>query len=100
MLVEVREIQVQLQRAPQPQLCFLRITRAHQQVQGGAMSVQQISGNVRADVYGRAGQKYRHVAPLVPVFTVSLFAGASGKLRGGFASRGLPSSMGYVAGRT
>jgi hypothetical protein len=33
--------------------------------------LQKVRGNVRADVSGRTGQEYRHVAPLVPVLTVS-----------------------------
>jgi hypothetical protein len=41
------------------------------------VSFEKIGGNVRADVPGRPGQEYRHVAPLVPVFTASPFAGAS-----------------------
>jgi hypothetical protein len=30
-----------------------------------------------ADVSGRSGQEYRHVAPLVPARTVSMLAGVS-----------------------
>jgi hypothetical protein len=41
---------MQLQRAPQPQLCFLRVSRPHQHIQGSAMTVQQIGGNVRPNV--------------------------------------------------
>ena len=68
---------MQLQRAPQAPLRFLRITRPHQHVQRGAVAFQQIGGDMRADVSGRSGQEYRHVAPLVPVFTASPLAGAS-----------------------
>ncbi len=76
-LEEPRKIQVQLQRTPQAQLRLLRIARPHQHVQGGAVPFQQIGSNVRADVSGRPGQEYRHVAPSVPVFTASPLAGAS-----------------------
>jgi hypothetical protein len=41
------------------------------------MPFQQIGGDVRADISGRAGQEYRHVAPSVPVFTASPLSGAS-----------------------
>jgi hypothetical protein len=33
--------------------------------------LQQISGDMSAYVSGRTGQEYRHVAPFVPVLTVS-----------------------------
>ena len=36
---------------------------------------------MRADVSGRAGQEYRHVAPLVPVLTVSPVGGRWGELK-------------------
>ena len=51
-LEETRKIQVQLQSAPQAQLRFLRIARAHQHVQSSAMCIQQIGGNMRADISG------------------------------------------------
>ena len=43
---------MQLQRAPQAQLRFLRIARPHQYVQGGSVAIQQIGGNVCTDVSG------------------------------------------------
>ena len=55
----------------------MRVACAHQQVQRRAVAVKQIGGDMCADVSGRSGQEYRHVAPLVPVFTVSPLAGAS-----------------------
>jgi len=58
-------------------LRFLWIAGPHQQVQGGAVPLQKVGGYVRADVSGRSSQEYRHVAPLVPVFTASPLAGAS-----------------------
>src|SRR5207248_114690 len=76
-LKEARKIQVQLQGAPKTQLRFLWIASSHKYVQRGCVSIQQISGNVRADVSGRTGQEYRHVAPSVPVLTASPLAGAS-----------------------
>ena len=74
---EARKFQMQLQGTPQAELRFLRITRSHEQVQGRAVAFQQIGRHVSADVSGGPGQEYRHVAPLVPVFTASPFAGAS-----------------------
>ena len=62
---------MQLQRLPQAHFGFVRIARAHQHIQRGAVVLQQISGDMSADVSGRAGQEYRHVAPFVPVLTVS-----------------------------
>ena len=41
---------------------------------------EQIGGDVRADVSGRPGQEYRHVAPFVPVFTAISVGGH--KLKG------------------
>jgi hypothetical protein len=38
------------------------------------MLVEQISGDMRADVPGPTGQENRHVAPFVPVFTASPFS--------------------------
>src|SRR6266571_2311119 len=76
-LVKSAELQMQLHGAPQAQLGFLRITGTHQQVQSGTVALKQIGGNMCADVSGRSSQEYRHVAPLVPVFTASPFAGAS-----------------------
>src|ERR1019366_9259883 len=73
--VKAREIHVQLKSAPQARRCLLRITRPYQQVQRGIMILQEIGGYMRADVSGRTGQEYRHVAPLVPVLTVSPWGG-------------------------
>ncbi len=94
--VESRELQMQLQRLPQPARRFLRIAGANQQVQRSAVLLQQVGGDVRADVSGGTGQEYRHVAPLVPVLTTSPFSGtASGcRLREGRASSGRPSIRG------
>src|SRR5579864_8628951 len=75
--VEARELEVQLERTPEAHLRVGKIAGAHQHVQGGAITFQQIGSDVRADVSGRTGQEYRHVAPLVPVFTASPLAGAS-----------------------
>jgi hypothetical protein len=41
------------------------------------VALKEIGGDMRADVSGRSGQEYRHVAPLVPVFTASPVAGVS-----------------------
>ena len=76
--VEAREIHVQLQRLPQAACGLLRIARADQQIQRGAVSLQQVGGDVRADVSGGTGQEYRHVAPLVPV--VDSFSVVRGRL--------------------
>ena len=62
---------------PQAQLRLLRVARPHEDVQRGAVAFEKIGGDMCADVSGRSGQEYRHVAPLVPVFTVSPLAGAS-----------------------
>ena len=77
MLVETRKIHVELECAPQPELRFLLVAGADEQVQRGAVSVKKVGGDVCADVSGRSGQEYRHVAPLVPVFTASPLTGAS-----------------------
>ena len=94
------KVEVKLQRLPQPQLGFAQVTRPHQKVQGSAVILQQIGGHMGSDVAGRPGQEYRHVAPLVPVFAVSPFAGVSLKLRGERASSGRPSISGYVHRRS
>jgi hypothetical protein len=42
------------------------------------VALKKIGGDMGADVSGRSGQEYRHVAPLVlPARTVSMLAGAS-----------------------
>ena len=96
--VESREIQMQLQGLPQAARGFLRIAGAHQQVQRSAVLLQQVGGDVRADVSGGTSQEYRHVAPLVPVLTTSPFSGTAAgcRLRAGRASSGRPSIRGYV----
>jgi len=76
-LEEARKIQVQLQGLPEAQLSFLGSASPYQQIQRGTVAFEKIGGDVRADVSGRTGQEYRHVAPSVPVFTASPFAGAS-----------------------
>jgi len=70
-LIETRKAHVQLQGLPQAYFGFVRVARADQHIQRGAVVLQKISGNMSADVSGRAGQEYRHVAPFVPVLTVS-----------------------------
>ena len=57
---EAREIHVQLQRAPQAFARFLRIARAHQQIQRIGMIREQIRRDVSADVAGGAGQEDGH----------------------------------------
>ena len=86
MFVEAREIQMQLQGLPQADCGFLRIAGANQQVQRSAVSLQQVGGDMRADVSGGTGQEYRHVASVgVPGLpTVAPFSGsASCRLRAG-----------------
>src|SRR5712692_2075565 len=58
--IEFRERHVQLQGIPKPQLRVTRIAAAHQQIQGCIMQVEQISGDMRADVPRPSGQEYRH----------------------------------------
>src|ERR1700730_151268 len=96
MLIKSREIQVQWPGLQQAVRSFLRVAGADQQVQRSTVLLEQVGGNVRADVSGRTGQEYRHVAPLVPVLTTSPFSGraANWRLRGGRASRGRPSIRG------
>src|SRR5271170_6582957 len=95
-LVKPGKIQVQLQCLPEANFGLMSIARADQQIQRRSMLFQKIGGDVCADVSGRPGQEYRHVAPLVPVRTVSasFSALASSKWRGGRASSGLPSIRG------
>ena len=88
---------MQLRRAPESHRRFLRILAANQKIQAGAMCLQQVGGDMRANVACRSGQEYRHVAPFVPVFMVSPLAGSSSlnwKGRGGRTSSGLPSISG------
>src|SRR5713101_10170332 len=94
--IKERKVEVKLQRLPQTQLGLAQVTRPHQKVQGSAVILQQIGGHMGSDVAGRPGQEYRHVAPLVPVFAVSPFAGARLKLRGERASSGRPANGVYV----
>src|ERR1700733_1272862 len=101
---EAREFQMQLQTLPEPQLRFLWIFRAHQHVQSCAVILQQVGGDVRANVSGSPGYEYRHVTPFVPVFSDSLPSvslprvspptAGSCKLRGGRDSSGRPSISG------
>ena len=98
--IKERKVEVKLQRLPQTQLGLAQVTRPHEKVQGSAVILQQIGGHMRSDVAGRPGQEYRHVAPFVPVFAVSPFAGARLKLRGARASSGRPSISGYVHRRS
>ncbi len=95
--VKRRKRQMQLQSLPQTQLRLARIARAHQHIQHCIVLAQQICRNMRADVAGRSGQEYRHVAPFVPVFIAPFFSAAGiCSTRGSRASSGLPSISGYV----
>src|SRR5436853_1387500 len=76
-VIKLEKFQVGLHSAPEPKVRLLSIARTHQKIQRCAVLLQQIGGDVRPDVSGGSGQKYRHVAPLVPVLTASPFAGAS-----------------------
>ncbi len=96
---------MQLQGLPKAQLGIPRITAAHQQIQSRVMLLQQIRGNMRADVPGSTGQENCHVAPFVPVFTgvasfgthfcfVVVAGGGICNTRGSRASSGRPSISG------
>src|SRR6476660_3188901 len=74
MLIKSREVQMQLQSLPQACRSLLRVAGTNQQVQRRAVLLQQVGGDMGADVSGRTGQEYRHVAPLVPVLTTSPFS--------------------------
>src|ERR1700722_17827106 len=95
-LVEAREVQMELQGVPQTQFPLVGIARPHQHIQGSPMVLQQVGSDMAADVSGGPGQEYRHVAPFVPVLTVSPLLSTSDnwKLRDGRASRGRPSISG------
>ena len=56
------------------------------------MLLQQVGGDVRADVSGRSGQEYRHVAPLVPVLTGPRRCPCLGQLGTSRAGRALPAA--------
>src|SRR6185369_15527448 len=56
--VKSLEIEMQLQRVPEALFRLVRIFSAHQHVNRGAEILQQVGGNMRADVSGRAGQEY------------------------------------------
>ena len=96
MLVKLRKIQVQLQTLPQSESRILLIAGTDQQIQRSAVLLQQIGGDVCADVSSGTGQENRHVAPFVPVLMISPFSGTASKwrLREGRASRGRPSIRG------
>ena len=97
MLIEAREIHVQLKALPQPRGGFLRIFSADEHVQRRTMLIQQVRRHMRTDVACRSRQEYRHVTPLVPVFTVSPFTGSSAatkNFRGARTSSGRPSISG------
>ena len=55
MFVKSREVEMQLQRLPQPDFSLMRIARSNQNVQRGSVLIQQVSCNMRTDVSGRAG---------------------------------------------
>ena len=59
-LVEPREIQMQLKRAPEAFLGFLFITRADEEIQRVGMAREQIRRDVRADISGGTGQEDSH----------------------------------------
>ena len=59
-LFEVREIHVELKRAPEAAARFLRVARAHQQIQRIGMIREQIRRDVGADVAGGPGQENGH----------------------------------------
>jgi hypothetical protein len=75
------------------------------------MLLQEISGDVRANVSGSTRQEYCHVAPFVPVFIASpssVFVVVADRIadtcgmssnRGARASNGRPSISGYVQRR-
>ncbi len=95
--VKARKVHVQLHGLPQANFRVMRVFTAHQQVESCALLVEKIGRHMGADVSGGTGQEYRHVAPLVPVGTVSAPLGASGAIcsvRGGRASSGRPSIKG------
>ena len=54
---------MQLQALPQTARGFLRISGADQQIQRSAVLLQQVGGDMGADVSGGTSQEYRHVAP-------------------------------------
>ena len=92
---ELREIHVELKRAPEAAPRFLRVACAHQQVQRIGMIREQVRRDVGTDVAGGPGQKYGHgvwvqgvVAgdlPAAPAALTSVCA-ARGTLRRGRAS--------------
>src|SRR5207247_173319 len=92
--VEEFEIQVELQSLPETFFGLARIASAHQQVQRCAMLGQQVRGGMGANVSSPSGQENRHVAPFVPVLTVSVSVPRGCRLRGGRASSGRPSIKG------
>src|SRR5215468_4366419 len=98
MLIKAHKIHVQLDPTPQALRRLLRVLTAHEYIQRGAMRVQQVGRNVRADIARRSGQEYRHVAPLVPVFTVSSCVASCSWMgmrgRGGRTASGRPSISG------
>ena len=93
-VMETREIHVQLQTLPQPQFGFVLGLGPDQQIKRILVAIEKIGGDMSADVSGRAGQEYRHVAPSVPVLTASPLVGVNSKLRAGLASSGRPSIRG------
>jgi hypothetical protein len=58
--VEAREIQMQLEGAPEAFLRFLVIARADQQIQRVGMARKQIRRDVRADISGGTSQEDGH----------------------------------------
>src|ERR1035441_1506877 len=95
------ERHVQMEGIPKPQLRIARITTAHQHIHSRIVLAEQVGSDMRADVAGRSGQEYRHVAPFVPVFMPFPFSVGAGicSTRGSRASTPPPSIYGYVRRR-
>src|SRR5579862_3961136 len=70
LFVKSRELQMQLQRPPQPCLGLMGVSGANEHIQRRSVLFQEIRGDMAADVSGGTGQEYRHVAPFVPVLMV------------------------------
>src|SRR6202521_1075268 len=85
MLAKCRKIKMKLERLPQTPLGFTAVGGAHQDVQRFAVALQQPSGEVGADVAGRAGQEDGHVAWLPDALEPepALAAAESGKRNSG-----------------
>src|SRR5579863_1091972 len=58
--LELVEVHVQLEGAPQPLPRFLKVARAHKKIERIGMIREQICGNVGADIARRTRQEDRH----------------------------------------